>query len=271
MDSGYQLGKSLAINFSWLNFSVKTTCFCLFRKTTISSRRSYTVNTLDDTTGWQTSHFSKFFSMKKKSNMKETAFPHQMKRKTAPNSSNKMSNRLQEFLFYCRLLTSSANLRVASTSVRLQSCFNAGISKLRPADHIRHARPFHPARGDILSIMKEWYFFETFLHLVLGRMQLIPKQSHHLRCPALELLCNRLYGPLTKRLEPHGCHLVEKGVGTQFPRVPTHCTLGFTTAVCFATIFYAASSEKTPAHFSRNWMLSEGVVKVLENIFNFRM
>jgi len=59
----------------------------------------------------------------------ETAFSHQIKRKAASTSSNKVSIRLQEFprstfLFHCRLLTSSANLRVASTSVRSQSCFN---------------------------------------------------------------------------------------------------------------------------------------------------
>jgi len=51
--------------------------------------------------------------------------PHQVKRKTAPNSSNKVSIHLQEFLqlmfmFHCRLLPSSANLRVANTSVRSQ-------------------------------------------------------------------------------------------------------------------------------------------------------
>jgi len=49
-------------------------------------------------------------------------------------------------------------------------------------------------------------------------MQHIPKQSHYVRCPALELLCNGLCGPLPKKLETHesnrqsqpsgqGCHL----------------------------------------------------------------
>jgi len=65
----------------------------------------------------------------------ETTFPHQIKRKTAPNSSNKVSIRLQEFphwifLFHCRLLTSSANLRVAGTYVRSQPCFNAEVPYL---------------------------------------------------------------------------------------------------------------------------------------------
>jgi len=51
-----------------------------------------------------------------------TAFPHQIERKTAPNSSKKVGIRLQDysgwiFLFHRRLLTSSANLRVASTSM----------------------------------------------------------------------------------------------------------------------------------------------------------
>jgi len=47
--------------------------------------------------------------------------PHQITRKTALNSSNEVSIRLQEFphwifLFHSRRLTSSANVRVASTS-----------------------------------------------------------------------------------------------------------------------------------------------------------
>jgi len=46
-----------------------------------------------------------------------------------PNSSNKVSICLQEllhwiFLFHCRLLASSTNLRVASTSLRSQPSFN---------------------------------------------------------------------------------------------------------------------------------------------------
>ena len=58
-------------------------------------------------------------------------FSHQIKskREATPNSSNKVSICLQEllpwiFLFHCRVLTSSANLYVASTSVRSQQCFN---------------------------------------------------------------------------------------------------------------------------------------------------
>jgi len=56
-----------------------------------------------------------------------TPFPHQLKRKTAPNSSNKVSIRLQGFPhwifpFHYRLLISSANLRVASTPVRSHPC-----------------------------------------------------------------------------------------------------------------------------------------------------
>ena len=67
----------------------------------------------------------------------ETPFPHEIKRKTVPNSSNKVSIRLQEFphwifLFHCRLLTSIANLRVAGTSVKLQPCFNVIVSIPHP-------------------------------------------------------------------------------------------------------------------------------------------
>ena len=63
-----------------------------------------------------------------------TAFSHEIKRKTATNSSKKVSTRLQKFphwifLFHCKLLTSSANLRVASTSMRLQPCFYSILSK----------------------------------------------------------------------------------------------------------------------------------------------
>jgi len=57
-----------------------------------------------------------------------TPFPHQITKKTVPNSTDKVSILLQEvphwiLLFHCRLLNSSANLRVASTSVRSQPCF----------------------------------------------------------------------------------------------------------------------------------------------------
>jgi len=52
-----------------------------------------------------------------------------IKRNTAPNSSNKVSIRRQEFLHWiflsqCRLLISSADLRVTNTSMRSQPCFN---------------------------------------------------------------------------------------------------------------------------------------------------
>jgi len=61
-----------------------------------------------------------------------TSFPHQIKRMAAPNSSNEVSICLQEllhwiFLFHCKLLTSSENLNVASTSVRSQPCVNAAV------------------------------------------------------------------------------------------------------------------------------------------------
>jgi len=58
----------------------------------------------------------------------ETVLP-PILRNTAPNSSNKVSIRLQKFphwifLSHCRLATSSANLCVSITSVRSQPCFN---------------------------------------------------------------------------------------------------------------------------------------------------
>jgi len=59
----------------------------------------------------------------------EKGGPHQIKRKTAQNSSMKVSILLQEFphwifVFHCRLLTRSAILRVASTSVKSKPYFN---------------------------------------------------------------------------------------------------------------------------------------------------
>ena len=57
---------------------------------------------------------------------------HNKRKEDCPNSSNKVSIRLREFshwifLFQCRLLTNNANLRVASTSVRPQPCFNVTV------------------------------------------------------------------------------------------------------------------------------------------------
>ena len=61
--------------------------------------------------------------------MCEIVFPTPIKRKAAPNSSHKVSICVQEFLnwifqFHFQLLITSANLRVASISMRSQSCFN---------------------------------------------------------------------------------------------------------------------------------------------------
>ena len=55
-------------------------------------------------------------------------FPQKTKRKAAPSDWNKVSTRLHEFpqsifLFHCRLLTSSANLRFDSTSVSFAAMF----------------------------------------------------------------------------------------------------------------------------------------------------
>ena len=72
---------------------------------------------------------------------KKAPFPHQIKRKTAPNSSNKVSICLQEFphwifLFHCRILTSSAKKSVRTPFPRVPAplhrwsqdiCFTIGV------------------------------------------------------------------------------------------------------------------------------------------------
>jgi len=54
-------------------------------------------------------------------------------------------------------------LMLASTLNNFYS--KARVSKLRPAGQIRPAKPFHPAREDILSIMKNQYIYEKFTDL----------------------------------------------------------------------------------------------------------
>ena len=77
-----------------------------------------------DTTGW--SGHVKGCSVKKRG--VGTLFPHQIKRMAISNSSNEVSICLKELLhwilFHRRFLISSANLRVTSTTVRSQPCFN---------------------------------------------------------------------------------------------------------------------------------------------------
>ena len=58
----------------------------------------------------------------------------------------------------------------------------------------------------------------------LGRMWLIAKQSHYVRCPALQLLCNSLCGPLANSLE------------TLASKTPT-CEVGFLQNLPFARIW----------------------------------
>jgi len=62
---------------------------------------------------------------------------------------------------------------------------------------IQPAEPFSSGRKDILSTI------EKLIHLKVWfiRMWHIPKQSYYVRCPALEVLCNSLGGPLTKNVE----------------------------------------------------------------------
>ena len=50
-------------------------------------------------------------------------------------------------------------------------------------------------RRDFVSKQK-FYIYEKFVNFVECN---VPQQSHYLRCPALELLCNCLHGPLTRK------------------------------------------------------------------------
>ena len=70
----------------------------------------------------------------------------------------------------------------------------AGVTKLRPAGQIRPAKPFHPARVDILPMRKN---IITKENLLIWQKHFL-KQSHFVRCPALGLLSNSLCGPRTK-------------------------------------------------------------------------
>jgi len=71
----------------------------------------------------------------------------------------------------------------------------SGVSKLRPAGQIQPAKPFHPARVDILPIRKNNLTKEN---LLIWQKNFL-KQSHYIRCPALGLLSNSLCGPRTKK------------------------------------------------------------------------
>jgi len=52
------------------------------------------------------------------------------------------------------------------------------------------------SRKDISSIMKISYIYQKIVDLVECN---IPKQSHYVRCPILELLLNSLGGPRIKK------------------------------------------------------------------------
>ena len=71
----------------------------------------------------------------------------------------------------------------------------AGVTKLRPAGQIRPAKPFHPARVDILLMRKNNITKEN---LLIWQKHFL-KQSHFVRCPALGLLSNSLCGLRTKK------------------------------------------------------------------------
>ena len=68
-----------------------------------------------------------------------------------------------------------------------------GVTKLRPAGQIRPAKPFHPARVDILPMRKNNITKEN---LLIWQKHFL-KQSHFVRCPALGLLNNSICGPRT--------------------------------------------------------------------------
>jgi len=56
-----------------------------------------------------------------------------------------------------------------------------------------------PAAKHILPIMKKWYIYEKCVDLV--ECNISRKKTHYARCPALELFCNSLCGPLPKNLK----------------------------------------------------------------------
>ena len=65
----------------------------------------------------------------------------------------------------------------------------SGVSKLRPAGQIRPTKLFYPAAKTFFvnnEIFVDWAEYH------------IQKRSHHVRCPALELLCNSLCCPNKK-------------------------------------------------------------------------
>ena len=45
-------------------------------------------------------------------------------------------------------------------------------------------------------------------------MQHIPKKSHYVRCPAFELLCNNLCGPVTKKFGDPGFNVLTEFAST---------------------------------------------------------
>ena len=81
----------------------------------------------------------------------------------------------------------------AAIDLHLVCSFTSGVSKLRPAGQIRPAKRFNPAR-EVIFIRPQRHFAnnENLMYLRktcrFGRMQHIPKQSHYVRCLALELL-----------------------------------------------------------------------------------
>jgi len=86
-----------------------------------------------------------------------------------------------------------------SSSSRLST---PGVSKLLPVGQIRPTKPFQPAREAISSGHKDILPTIKKMQIWFCRMQhmsIVPKQSHYVRCPALELLYNSLCGPRKKK------------------------------------------------------------------------
>jgi len=80
-----------------------------------------------------------------------------------------------------------------------RSSSTAGDSKLWSTGQVRPAKPYHPAREGIFSIMQQYVYEKT---VDFPECNIIPNQSHCIRCLALELLCKNFCGPQTKVWRP---------------------------------------------------------------------
>ena len=88
----------------------------------------------------------------------------------------------------------------------------SGLSTQRLAGRIRPVKLFHPAALHFANNEKILYLRKICW---LGRMEHIPKKWHYARCPALELFCNSLCGPLPKILESPGLYESDRQSSTR--------------------------------------------------------